>query len=88
MQSCTCQITPSGSIGGTSTLDSDLDLNIINLEQYQISDVIKLFNDIINDLFGDTSSVVFDTNLYGYSPYLKYYCTEPNPYIKKYSIII
>jgi hypothetical protein len=60
-----CNFTPSGSTGIEATLDSDYDLTING--HFQISQIIRIFNSTFESVFKKPSSVIFDTNLYGYS---------------------
>lgn len=55
-----CEVRPTGSVG--STPGSDYDLTLIGPESVI---VLKLFDSIVKNMFGNnSSSVVFDTNLY------------------------
>ena len=60
-----CNFVPSGSTGADGTLNSDYDLTLNG--NYKISEIIQMFNSIFEKEFGETSAVIFDTNLYGYS---------------------
>lgn len=60
-----CLSNASGSIGPEATLDSDYDLTITG--HYKVSEMIQIFNSVIDKVFKVTPSEVFDTNLYGYS---------------------
>jgi hypothetical protein len=68
-QSNECLDAPSGSVGPQANLASDYDITINN-QSFNVSHVIRSFNTIIFNTFGDQPSVVFDTNLYGYSALL------------------
>jgi hypothetical protein len=54
-----CVVTPTGSVG--STPGSDYDLTMTGPTSVQI---LKLFDNIVKQMFGASSSDVFDTNLY------------------------
>ena len=60
-----CNFNISGSSGSDATLDSDYDLTLNG--NYKISKIIQIFNSIFESGFGESSSIIFDTNLYGYS---------------------
>lgn len=60
-----CIFGSSGSIGPEATLFSDYDLTLSG--NYKISEIIQMFNSIFESEFNEPSSVIFDTNLYGYS---------------------
>jgi hypothetical protein len=62
----TCIKRTSGSDGTDANLKSDYDLIITN-PNYYTSTIINIFNSVINNIFGDCSAIVFDTNVYGYS---------------------
>ncbi len=60
-----CISNASGSVGPEATLDSDYDLTIAG--HYKVSQMIQIFNSVIEKVFKASPSEVFDTNLYGYS---------------------
>jgi hypothetical protein len=62
----TCTNAASGSVGTDANLKSDYDLTIVNPDYYT-STIIRIFNHVIEKIFGDQPAIVFDTNLYGYS---------------------
>ena len=64
-----CISSPSGSVGPQANLGSDYDITINN-QTLNVSNIIRSFNTIILKTFGNQPSVVFDTNLYGYSALL------------------
>ena len=71
-----CNFIPSGSTGADETLNSDYDLTLNG--NYKISEIIQMFNSIFEKEFGETSAVIFDTNLYGYSFIIPYNAVANN----------
>ena len=62
-----CHVEPSGSVGDTANLKSDYDLTLV-MKGFSTSNAIQIFNSVIYKVFDDAPFMVFDTNLYGYSP--------------------
>ena len=62
-----CHVEPSGSVGDTANLKSDYDLTLV-MKGFSTSKAIQIFNSVIYKVFDDAPFMVFDTNLYGYSP--------------------
>jgi hypothetical protein len=62
-----CYVSASGSVGEMANLKSDYDLSLV-IKDYNTSKAIQIFNSVILKVFNDAPFIVFDTNLYGYSP--------------------
>jgi hypothetical protein len=62
-----CHVSTSGSVGEMANLKSDYDLSLV-IKDYNTSKAIQIFNSVILKVFNDAPFIVFDTNLYGYSP--------------------
>lgn len=60
-----CKFISSGSIGPHANLESDYDLTVTG--HFNMSTIIKIFNDTIYYVFKTSSGEAFDTNIYGYS---------------------
>lgn len=50
---------------GSSSPNSDYDITLYDINHKNEWKVVKLFNELFGDIWGNSSSIVFDTNIYG-----------------------
>lgn len=63
-----CTYNSTGAVGIDANLNSDLDITIEGFYIYKVHDI---FHEIFNKTYGMNSNIFFDTNIYGYSFFMK-----------------